>query len=229
MEKIILVGLSSTARHAYKFIKMYNLYEVIGFAVNERYKTVDFFFDLPVYSLETLKDDLRGVDYKVFIAMLWNNLNADRRHLYEYCKKEGYKLANLISPNAIIRGDLVGDNCWVHDFVVIQNDAHIESDVMIMAYTLIGPNTYVHSHCFFGAHSLLGGGGSIGEQSFVGLNSTIFDNTTIGSKCIVGACTAVKRNMPNYSKYVTSSDNIVIKQYSEDDIESKLVFSKNKR
>lgn len=229
MEKLIIIGLSTNARHAYEFIKMYNLYEVIGFAVNERYKEIDSFYDLPVYSLETLKDDLKGCDYKIFIALLWNHLNADRRHIYEYCEKEGYKFANLISPNAIIRGNIVGNNCWIHDFVIIQNHAQIESDVMIMAYTLIGADTHVQRHCFFGARSMLGGGSSIGEQSFVGLNATVFDDTKIGSKCIVGACTAVKRNMPDCSKYITSSDNIVIKQYSEDEIESKLVFSKNKR
>ncbi len=73
------------------------------------------------------------------------------------------------------------------------------------------------------------GGTTIEEQSFVGLNATVFDDTKIGKKCIIGACTAVKRNMPDCSRYVTSSDNIVIKQYSEDEIESKLIFSKNKR
>ena len=138
-------------------------------------------------------------------------------------------MANLISPNAIIRGNIKGDNCWIHDYVIIQNDAQLESDIAIMAYSLIGADTHIGSHCFFGARSLLGGGSVIGEQSFVGLNATIFDDTKIGKKCLVGACTAVKRNMPDFSKYVTSSDDIVIKQYSEDEIENKLVFSKNKR
>ncbi len=229
MEKLIIVGLGTNARHAYEFVKMYNLYEIIGFAVNESYRTVDSFFDLPVYSLETLKQDCAVCEYKIFIALLWNHLNADRKSLYEYCKKEGYKLANLISPHAIIRGNIVGDNCWIHDFTVIQNNACIESDVMIMAYALIGADTHVNSHCFFGARSLLGGGSTIGEQSFVGLNATVFDDTQIGKKCIIGACTAVKRNMPDCSRYVTSSDNIVIKQYSENEIESKLIFSKNQR
>ena len=229
MEKLIIIGLGTNARHVYEFVRMYNLYEVIGFAVHNRYKTVNSFYGLPVYSLETLKSDIEIGDYKVFVALLWNHLNADRKSLYDYCKKEGYDLANLISPHAVVRGKIMGDNCWVHDFVVIQNDAYIESDVALMAYTLIGADTHVGSHCFFGARSLLGGGSIIGEQSFVGLNATIFDDTQIGKKCIVGACTAVKRNMPDYSKYITSSNNIVIKQYSENEIESKLVYMENKR
>ena len=228
MENLIIVGLSSTAKHVLSFVRSYNLYNVIGFAVNEKYKNCDTYEGLPVYTLENLREECT-CEFKLFVALLWNHLNRDRKELYDYCKSQGYVMANLISPNANVRGEIEGDNCWVHDFVVIQNNARIQSDVAIMAFTLIGANTVVEPHCFFGARSLLGGGSSIGEQSFVGINATIFDDTKVGKKCIVGACTAVKRNMPDFSKYVTPSDTIIIKQYTEEEIENKLVFSANKR
>lgn len=228
MENLIIVGLSSTAKHVLSFVRSYNLYNVIGFAVNEKYKNCDIYEGLPVYTLEKLREECT-CEFKVFVALLWNHLNRDRKELYNSCKSMGYKCANLISPHANVRGVIEGDNCWVHDFVVIQNSARIQSDVAIMAFTLIGANTVVEPHCFFGARSLLGGGSSIGEQSFVGINATIFDDTKVGKKCIVGACTAVKRNMPDFSKYVTPSDTIIIKQYTEEEIENKLVFSENKR
>lgn len=229
MEKLIIVGISTTARHALSFIRMYKLYDVIGFAVNEEYKTKEEFCGLPVYSLENLREECKIQEFSIFIAVLWNHLNRDRKELYDKCKSYGYSFVNLISPLAVIRGNLKGDNCWIHDYVVVQNDAVIESDVLLMAYVLIGADTHVGAHCFFGARSLLGGGCVIGEQSFVGLNATIFDDTHIGKKCLVGACSAVKRNMPDFSKYVTSSADIVIKQYSENEIEDKLVFFKNRR
>ena len=223
-EKLIIVGLGTNARHVYEFVKYYELYEVVGFAVNSIYRTTDKFYGLPVYTLEDLTKD-----FVVFVALLWNHLNRDRKQIYEYCKSKGYRMINLVSPKSIIRGELLGDNCWIHDFVIIQNDAKLESDIAIMAYSLIGADTNVASHCFFGARSVLGGGSTIGEQSFVGINATVFDDTIIGKKCIIGACTAVKRNMPDFSRYVTKSEDIIVKQYSEDDIEEKLVFSKNVR
>lgn len=229
MENLIIVGVSTTARHVFSFVKMYNLYNIIGFAVNRRYKVCDEFCGLPVYTLEHLREECKEQHFSVFVAVLWNHLNHDRKKIYEMCKSYNYRMANIISPYAIIRGNIKGDNCWIHDYVIIQNEAQLESDIAIMAYTLIGADTHVASHCFFGARSLLGGGSSIGEQSFVGLNATIFDDTYIGDKCLIGACTVVKRNMPDYSKYVTSSENIVFKQYSQDEIEEKLVFTKNKR
>ena len=32
MEKLIIVGLSTNARHVFEFVKDYNLYEIVGFA-----------------------------------------------------------------------------------------------------------------------------------------------------------------------------------------------------
>lgn len=229
MNDLVIVGLSATSRLAYSFVQSHGLFNVIGFAVNEQFKDVDEYCGLPVYGLENLNEEIGNCDFSVFVALLWNHLNADRRQVYEFCKQKGYRLANLISPLAVVRSEIKGDNCWIHDHVVIQNGTRLGSDIAIMQGSLIGADAVVESHCFFGAHSILAGGCTIGEQSFVGLHATVFDDTHIGKKCIIGACTAVKRNMPDFSKYVTSSDNIKIKEYSEDEIESKLVFSKNVR
>lgn len=229
MEKLIIVGTSTTGKHVYEFIKYHNLYDIIGFAVNAKYKTRDTFCNLPVYELENLNRECHGIRFKVFIAMLWNKLNKERKEVYQFCIKNNYQLANLISPLAVIKSEIKGNNCWIHDFVVVQNDANIGSDVFIMAHSLIGADTNIGDHCFFAAKSLLGGGSIVGEQSFIGLNATIFDDTKIGNKCIIGACTAVKRNLPDYSKCITASDNNIIKQYNENEIEDKLMFSKNVR
>lgn len=229
MENLIIVGIGANARLALAFIKTHNLFNVIGFAVNDKYKDKDSFMGYPVYSLESLKTTITNIEYKVFVSLLWNHLNKDRRNLYEYCKEQGFVMANLVSPLSVVRSEIKGDNMWIQDHVVIQNDTKLGSNIAIMQGALIGADSEIESHCFFGAHSILAGGCFIGEQSFVGLHATVFDDTRIGKKCIIGACTAVKRNMSDYSKYVTSSNDIVIKEYSENEIENKLVFSLNKR
>lgn len=229
MKNLIIVGLSSTSKLAYEFVQTHRLFNVIGFAVNKEYKHVETFKGLPVYSLEKLYLEVGHSDFEVFVALLWNHLNRDRRKLYEYCKAQGFQMANLVSPMAVVRSELNGDNCWIHDFVVVQNDTILESDIMVMAQSLIGAGCHVHSHCFLGAKSLLAGGCTIGEQSFMGLGSIVFDDTHIGAKCIVGGGTTVKRNMPDNSKWITNSDNMVLKQYTAEEVENKLVFSKNVR
>lgn len=228
-DNLIIVGTGPNAEHIYSFIQDYDLFNVIGFAVNKEYITNTEFLGLPVYAIEDLDTIIDKEKTFVFIALLWNRLNADRKKLYLELKEKGFRFANVISPRASIRGKIEGDNCWIHDFVVIQNDAVIKNNVAMMAYTLVGDNCVIGNHCFCGAKSTIGGGSIVGDQTFIGLSCTIFDDTKIGEKCILGACTAVKRNVPDYSLYKTASDNFVVKQYEEDSIEEKLMFKKNKR
>ena len=192
MEKLIIVGLSTNARKAFEFINRYKLYEVIGFAVNKSYKTSNSFYNLPVYSLETIKQDLSNINFKIFIAVFWNHLNADRKNLYNFCKDQGLKFANLISPNAIMRGKILGDNCWINDFAIVNSGSSIYSNVFIMEHAFVGIDTLISSHCFLAARATVAGECTVGEQSFIGLNATVFDATHIGKKCIIGACSAVK-------------------------------------
>lgn len=228
-EELIIIGTSKTAIHVYEFVKYYDLFRVVAFAVDEEYMTGDSFLGLPLYPISELSQIIDPNKVFVFVAMLWNHLNADRRSVYNRVKGMGFKCANLISPTAIIRGNIIGDNCWFHDYTVVQNDAIVESNIMAMAFSLIGAHAHVHSHCFLGAKCTVAGGCTVGEQTFVGINSTVFDDTQIGNKCIIGACTTVKRNMPDNSKWVTASDNFVIKQYDEGVIEDKLISKLNVR
>lgn len=228
-EKLIIVGISSTARHVYDFVQGYHLYEILGFAVDEQYRTSDRFCDLPVYSLETLDDVFDKTEIKIFVAILWNRLNSDRKYLYERLKAQGYQFANLISPSAVIRGKLLGDNCWVHDYVVIQSQVEIGEDTMLMAFSLVGDYAQVGRHCFLGAKSTVAGKSLIGDQTFIGINCTVFDGTKVGKKCILGACTVVKRNVDDFSVVKTDTKSMIVVSCEEKNIESKLMFEKNER
>lgn len=228
MKKLIIVGANTAAKQIYEMVKFYNLYEVIGFAVNKDYRNSNCFMDFPLYELETLSEKISD-DYYVFVAIQWNRLNADRKKVFEFCREKGFKFANVISPSSIVRSPLLGSNCYIDDNVVIMDNVRIGDDVYFKAQTIIGPNCEIGSHTFFGVHSTIGGGSSIGEQSFVGLSAVVFDDTVVGRKCIVGAATALKRNLPDFCVYKSNSDNCMIKQYTEDIIEQKLLFRKNVR
>ena len=165
----------------------------------------------------------------MFVAIQWNRLNADRRKVYNSLLAGGYQLANLISPQAIIHGHIEGVNCWISDMACLVYNVTIGNDVFVKSATLIGADTLICDHCFIGAHSTIGGGVIIGEQSFVGLGATIFDDVKVGKKCIVGAASALKRNLSDFTRYSVSTENTICKQYREDEIESKLLFSKNIR
>lgn len=229
MQKLVIVGISSTAKMILAFINKYHLYEVIGFAVDKQYIQESTYCALPVYAIEDLDDIFDRENDFLFVAIQWNRLNADRREIFERLKVKGFQFANLISPMAVINGVIKGENCWIADMVIVDFGATIGSDVFIKVSAWVGPNTIISDHCFISAKSAIAGGCFIGEQSFIGINATIFDCTQIGKKCIVGACTSIKRNMSNFSKSKTLSTSVDFIQYEEYEVENKLLFSKNVR
>ena len=229
MNNLIIIGTSTTAKTAYRFVKKYNLYNVIGFAVHENLKDIDSFCDLPVYSIESLEKTIDKEKTYLFVAILWNNLNAVRKKLYEELKSKGYRLANLISPTAIINGEIKGDNCWVRDLAIVDFGTAVEENVFIKAGAWVGPNCLIKKHTFIGAKSTMGGASILGEQSFIGINALLFDEVKIGKKCIIGAGSIVKRSLPNYTLCKAQVDNMIVRQYTEFEIEEKLIASKNVR
>ena len=223
--KLAIFGASTTARGIYKFVKDYDLYDVIGFVQDKEYKTEETYCGLPIYDFESLASVFdKSTDY-LFVAVEWNHLNADRKRLYNRMKNDGFRLANIISPTAVIHGTLKGDNCWICDFVVVENDSVIGNDVLIKTKTTIHHNVIVGDHCFIAPHTLVAGNVNIGEQSYFGLASVIFNGVNIGKKCIIGGGVTVKRHLPDFSIIKTPNDQFVIKTYSEEEIENKLLAS----
>lgn len=230
LPKLVILGISETADRLAQFIEHYSLFEIVGYAVNRQYYTITEFRNRPVWILEELDNHIDFSEVKVVTGLFWNHLNADRRKLYELTKSlfPSIQFANVISPTAVIRGS-IGENNWLMDYVVIQEEACIENNCILADFSLIGHRTVVKSHCFTGIKAVIGGTCVIGEQTFVGLSATIFNDTTIGEKCIIGATTAIKRNVPAYSVVKVSSENQITKQYPPEEIENKWVAKRNIR
>lgn len=174
-----------------------------------------------VYPLEELDQYIDKENDLLFVAVLWNRLNADRRKLYQKVKDMGYKLANIISPMACVRGEIKGDNCWISDGVFLQEKTMVGNDVFIMDNAMIGHRSMIEDHVFVTIRATICGSVTIGEQSYIGANSAVFDEVKIGKKCLIGGATIVKRNVPDFSVVKVPNDTMVIKQYSEEVIESK--------
>lgn len=229
MKKIIIIGTGLSAKQVYDFINIHKLYEIIGFAVDRKYINQNEYLGLPVYELESLRDTIDICNTEMFISLGWNYLNSQRRKLYERLKDEGYSFTNLISPLAVIKGKIDGENIWINDYSVIQSDAVIKSDVTIRESVLIGNGSIIEEHCFVGVCSIVGGAAVVGKQSFIGMRGTVFDGTHVGEKCLVGACAVVKRHLSAYCACKTSSDDMVIKQYDSETVENKLIAGRGIR
>lgn len=225
LHNLYIFGTGVTAQSIFRFVLDYELFTIKGFVVDSNYKTTETYCGLPVYTMENLPLEFNKERDFFFIAMEWDKLNSIRKEIYLRFKSNGYKLANIISPNSINHGELKGDNCWISDYVVIENNAIVYNNVFIKTKATIAHLSTIESHCFVGANSFIAGGCMIGEQTYIGISSTIFNSVNIGKKCLVGACTYVKRHLPDFTVIKTKNEEFIIKQYSEHEIENKLLAS----
>lgn len=219
---LVIIGANDTAKRVLYFCERYNLYKVIGFAVNKKYIKDKTLCGRPVWAIEELDEFIDRKTTSVFVALFWNHLNGDRRRLYEYVKSLGYSFVNIISPLASVRGKL-GENCWIMDYVVLQEGSVLGNNIIVADFALVGNNAEIANHCFLAARSTIMGSANIGEQTFVGVGAFIFDVVKIGKKCLVGACTVQKYDLPECSVTKVITTDIQIKQYPEDAIEDKWV------
>ncbi|MDR6966990.1 sugar O-acyltransferase (sialic acid O-acetyltransferase NeuD family) [Flavobacterium arsenatis] len=229
-KNLYIFGLSTTAKSIFTFVVKYNLFNVKGFIVDKAYKENDDFCGLPIIGFsesENLESFNSSTDL-IFIAIQWNKVNQDRKDVYSKFKRLGYRFANIVSPTAIIHGEINGDNCWISDYAVIDTNTIIGSNVFIKTKAFIGNDSIIEDHCFIGANSFIAGDCFVQEQTFIGICVTIFDRVKIGKKCIIGATTVINRNIPDYT-LVKSTINQTLKEYDEELIEQKLTYTKNIR
>lgn len=227
--KLFIVGLGATAEEIRLFVEKYGLYDIAGFAVNQRYISTDSFHGYPIYAIEKLDELIDKENDLLFVALFWNHLNNDRRKLYEELKKDGYRFATLISPKSDINQSYIGENCWISDNVYIKPNVRINDNTFINAGAIVEINTTIGKHCFIATGAVVGGSCRIEDQCFVGLNATIFDHTVVGHHSIIGAATAIKRNVSPCTLVKTSSDTVDVGEYQIDEICEKLVVQKNIR
>ncbi len=235
MSNLVIIGISDTADRIIRFVNRYRLYNIIGCAADtvyipENQRVVIGGGEYEVWDIAHLHEYIDVDNDYVFVAMLWNRLNADRRTIFERIRAmHRFRFANIVSPNAIIRGELRGVNCWIGDGVLLQELAVIEDNVYVMDRALVAHRSVVKQHAFVAACAIVMGGACVGEQSYIGVNASVFDETHIGRKCIVGACTYVKRNLPDCTVIKTPSDAFVVKTYPEEEIENKWLAHRNVR
>lgn len=224
-EQLILIGTGPSARNYLAIVRKYDLFDVTGFAVNDSFRICDRYMGLPVFSLERLENEVTG-DFRVFVALEWNRLNADRRNLFDYCREKGFKFASIISPLSQNFAKSIGDNCFVGDFSVLYDECILGDDVICLGQNCVGQDTSVGDHSFLSQQASIADMTTVGSQCFIGINSCIFHELTIGDKCIIGGGAVVKRDLPDFSSIRVSDESMTLKQYDANVIESKLVANK---
>lgn len=201
-EKLIIVGIGETARLAYEYFTFDSEYNVIAFAVNQEYIKADKYFDLPVVSLDELRQHYNIKEYEIFVALGSGHLNRDRMKIYNEIKNIGYKCASYVSSKAFTWRDVeIGENCFILENNVLQSGVKIGNNVTLWSGNHIWHMTEIQDNCFISSHCVISGFCNIGKNCFLGVNSTFVDNINIADDNFIGLGTIINKNTEENSVY----------------------------
>jgi sugar O-acyltransferase (sialic acid O-acetyltransferase NeuD family) len=202
-QKLVLIGAGEFAEIAYEYFTHDSPYEVVAFAVEDRYREASSLFDLPIVSVEDLERTHPPDDHSAFVAITNTQLNRVRARLYAATRDRGYPIAKYVSSRAFVWHNVeIGENCFVFEHNVLQYHVKLGNDVVLWSGNHVGHRTVIRDHVFMTSHAVISGYCDVGESSFVGVNACVGDNLTIGRDCTVGMGAVVVRSTEPGKVYV---------------------------
>jgi sugar O-acyltransferase (sialic acid O-acetyltransferase NeuD family) len=173
-KKIVIIGLSNNAKLAAYYFKKDTGYEVVGFAVDKKFKITESYYNLPVFELEALTTIFPPSSCDAFVAVGYNEMNEIRENLYHRLKVLGYHLPNYISPKcSFLTEEIIGDNNLILEDNTIQPFVKIGSNNVFWSGNHIGHDVIIGDHNFITSHVVISGFTEIKNNCFIGVNATI--------------------------------------------------------
>ena len=203
MSKVVLFGIGRGADVAYRFLTRDSEHEICGFAVDRKYLDRDRFHDLPVVAFEDVERRFPPDEFKMFVLLGYQRMNALRAGKYLEAKQKGYSFISYANSNFYRAEELdIGENCFILDNQSISLDVKIGNNVVMWSsnhvgdLTVIGDHVWLASHvtvaaevvvrpyCFLGIGATIGNKVTLAERTFVGANALVASDTAENSVCI---------------------------------------------
>ena len=203
MSKVVIFGEGKIADEAYFYLTYDSPYEIVAFTIDRDYMSKKELYGLPIIPFDEIFEKYPPENFKMFIALGYQELNKLRAEKYSEAKRKGYKLISYISSNASNFGNVeIGDNCLILENTTIQPCSKIGNNVFIWSNNLIGHHSTIEDHCYIAGQVAISGHSTIGEYSFIGVNASIGHEITIGKENLIGAGTIITKNTEPESVYI---------------------------
>lgn len=197
-KKLIIVGAGEFADIAYEYFTYDSEYEVVAFAVEEKYLDNTMHLGLPLIAFEHMEDVYPCEQYEVFVAVTYVKLNRARTRLFLAVKDKGYKCASYISTRAFVWHNVkIGENVFIFEDNTVQYYVEIGSNSILWSGNHIGHRSVIEDNCWLTSHNVISGFCRIGRSSFIGVNATLGDNVTLGEDTVFGAAAVTVKSLPD--------------------------------
>lgn len=188
MSKIVLFGVGRGADVAYRFLTSDTEHEVVGFAVDEKYRKVGTLRGLPVVAFEDVERHFPPDHFRMMVLLGYKGMNTLRQQRYDAAKAKGYTLESYVASDIFrVEPISVGENCFILDNQSISLDVRIGNNVVMWSSNHIGDMTTIADHAWLTSHCTIAASVEVGERAFLGIGCTIGNCVRIGEESLVGA------------------------------------------
>jgi sugar O-acyltransferase (sialic acid O-acetyltransferase NeuD family) len=199
---VVVFGLGHSAEVSLAFFEAIGKRRVVGFTADPEYLGGDAegraFHGRPVVAWPELESRFAPGEVELFAPISYVQRNGVRAARFADGRARGYRFASLVHPSARVHDAEIGENCFVHENVVVQPHARIGEDCVIWSGSCVGHHTTLGDHAFLAIQVALSGGIRVGERCFFGVSAAVRDNVSIGHSCVVGAGAVVLRSLADF-------------------------------
>ncbi|THU41537.1 transferase [Niastella caeni] len=195
-KQLVIFGIGKIAEVVYYYAKEECGFSIACFCVDEKYRTIPTFQDLPVVAFEEVAKNYPPDRYDMFVAVGYHDLNRLRETKCREAMEKGYALASIISPRANLPLNVTtGWNCFIMPPAVIHPCVRIANNVFIWSGAMVGHHSVIEDNCWLTSCCNISGNVHIGANTFLAVNATVGHSVTLGKNCFLGANTLVIKNL----------------------------------
>jgi len=210
LKKIIIFGNEDFAEVAHFYFTHDSPYDIVAFAVHERFIKNKELFDLPVVPFEKIETIYPPSEFSMFIAIAYSKINKLRAKMFEDAKSKGYHLVSYVNSKVTKWEEVkMGENCFILEDVTIQPFVEFGDDVIVWSGNHIGHHSKIGNHCFITSHVVISGNVQVGDYCFLGVNSTIRDGIKIANHCVIGAGAVILKDTKEKEVYTMKGTELL--------------------
>lgn len=180
MRNLVIFGVGQLAQLASFYLNQQSKYQLVGYSTDNPQSSVH--EGLPLVAAEDLNNRFTPDDTSLFVAISYHKQNSIRKHRCEELRKQGWSLASIISPTAVIADNcILGDNLFIVESVVVQPWSQIGDGVVLWSGVQVGHHSLLGAYCFLSAGTVLMGCNTVGSCAHLAGGVTVRDHLKVGS------------------------------------------------
>ena len=180
MRNVVIFGVGQLAQLASFYLNQQKEYRLVGYTTNDPQSSVHESF--PLVDVAHLADHFDQSVTSVFVAISYHKQNSIRRHHCKALRSQGWNLASIISPTAVVASNCVlGDNLFIAESVVVQPWSQIGDGVVLWSGVQVGHHSVLGDYAFLSAGTVLMGCNTVGTCAHLAGGVTVRDHVTVGN------------------------------------------------